>query len=159
MRIVKDTVVSLHYKMTNQEGEIVDETDIPISYLHGGYDGIFPTVEEALHEKEIGHTLTLLMEPEEAFGEYDSELMRVEPRTAFPDEVAVGMQFEGGEEGSGDYLIYTVTDVTDDIVIVDGNHPYAGMALQFECTVTAVRPATEEELAHGHVHGPHGHEH
>jgi FKBP-type peptidyl-prolyl cis-trans isomerase SlyD len=105
MRIVKDTVVSLHYKMTNQEGEVVDETDIPISYLHGGYDGIFPTVEEALHEKEIGHTLTLLMEPEEAFGEYDSELMRVEPRTAFPDEVAVGMQFEGGEEGSDDYLI------------------------------------------------------
>jgi FKBP-type peptidyl-prolyl cis-trans isomerase SlyD len=159
MRIVKDTVVSLHYKMTNQDGDVMDETETPISYLHGGYDGIFPTVEEALHEKEIGHTLTLLMEPEEAFGDYDSELMRVEPRTAFPDEVAVGMQFEGGEEGSDDYLIYTVTDVTDDIVVVDGNHPYAGMELRFECTVTAVRPATEEELSHGHVHGPYDHEH
>lgn len=159
MRIEKNTVVSLHYKMIDPEGKILEETEMPISYLHGGFDGIFPTVEEALHEKEIGHTLTLLMEPEEAFGEYDTELMRVEPRSAFPEEVAIGMQFEGGEEGSDDFLIYTVTDVTDDIVVVDGNHPYAGMALRFECTVTAVRPATTEELAHGHVHGPQGHEH
>ncbi|HRQ05688.1 MAG TPA: peptidylprolyl isomerase [Nitrosomonas halophila] len=159
MRIEKNTVVSLHYKMIDPEGKILEETEMPISYLHGGFDGIFPTVEEALHEKEIGHTLTLLMEPEEAFGDYDTELMRVEPRSAFPEEVAIGMQFEGGEEGSDDFLIYTVTDVTDDIVVVDGNHPYAGMALRFECTVTAVRPATTEELAHGHVHGPQGHEH
>ncbi|SDX94554.1 FKBP-type peptidyl-prolyl cis-trans isomerase [Nitrosomonas halophila] len=159
MRIEKNTVVSLHYKMIDPEGKILEETEIPISYLHGGFDGIFPTVEEALHEKEIGHTLSLLMEPEEAFGDYDTELMRVEPRSAFPEEVAIGMQFEGGEEGSDDFLIYTVTDVTDDIVVVDGNHPYAGMALRFECTVTAVRPATTEELAHGHVHGPQGHEH
>ncbi|MFO7579653.1 MAG: peptidylprolyl isomerase [Nitrosomonas halophila] len=159
MRIEKNTVVSLHYKMIDPEGKILEETEMPISYLHGGFDGIFPTVEEALHEKEIGHTLSLLMEPEEAFGDYDTELMRVEPRSAFPEEVAIGMQFEGGEEGSDDFLIYTVTDVTDDIVVVDGNHPYAGMALRFECTVTAVRPATTEELAHGHVHGPQGHEH
>lgn len=159
MRIEKNTVVTLHYKMIDPEGKILEETEMPISYLHGGFDGIFPTVEEALHEKEIGHTLSLLMEPEEAFGDYDTELMRVEPRSAFPEEVAIGMQFEGGEEGSDDFLIYTVTDVTDDIVVVDGNHPYAGMALRFECTVTAVRPATTEELAHGHVHGPEGHEH
>lgn len=159
MRIEKNTVVTLHYKMIDPEGKILEETEMPISYLHGGFDGIFPTVEEALHEKEIGHTLSLLMEPEEAFGDYDTELMRVEPRSAFPEEVAIGMQFEGGEEGSDDFLIYTVTDVTDDIVVVDGNHPYAGMALRFECTVTAVRPATTEELAHGHVHGPQGHEH
>ena len=159
MRIEKNTVVSLHYKMIDPEGKILEETEMPISYLHGGFDGIFPTVEEALHEKEIGHTLTLLMEPEEAFGDYDTELMRVEPRSAFPEEVAIGMQFEGGEEGSDDFLIYTVTDVTDDIVVVDGNHPYAGMALRFECTVTALRPATTEELANGHVHGPQGHQH
>lgn len=159
MRIVKNTVVSLHYKMIDQEGNVMEETEEPVSYLHGGYDGIFPAVEEALHEKETGAALSLQMEPEDAFGEYDEELMRVEPRSAFPEEVTVGMQFEGGEENSDDFCIYTVREVTDDVVVVDGNHPYAGMAFQFECTVTAVRPATAEELSHGHVHGPHGHEH
>lgn len=159
MRIVKDTVVSLQYKMTDQQGNIMEETEEPISYLHGGYDGIFPAVEEALHEKEIGETLTLLMEPDDAFGEYDEELVRVEPRGAFPEEVSVGMQFEGAEEDSDDFYIYTIKNVTDDIVVVDGNHPYAGMTFQFECTVTAVRPATADELSHGHVHGPHGHDH
>lgn len=159
MRIEKNTVVTLNYRMLNREGQIVEETETPISYLHGGYDGIFPLVEEALHEKEVGHSLSILMEPEDAFGEYDAELMRIEPRSAFPENVAVGMQFEGGEEGSDDIMIYTVTDVTEDIVVVDGNHPYAGMTLQFECTVIDVRSATTEELVHGHVHGPYGHHH
>lgn len=160
MRIVKNTVVSLHYKMVDQEGNMMEETDEPISYLHGGYDGIFPVVEEELHEKETGTTLSLQMEPEDAFGEYDEELLRVESRNAFPQEVTVGMQFEGSEEGSDDYFIYTVREITDDVVVVDGNHPYAGMVFQFECTVTDVRPATEEELSHGHVHhGTCGHEH
>ncbi len=159
MRIVKNTVVSLNYRMLNREGEVLEETEAPISYLHGGYDGIFPVVEEALHEKEIGQSLSILMEPEDAFGEYDAELMRVEPKSVFPEGVTIGMQFEGGEDESDDMMIYTVTDVTEDIVVVDGNHPFAGMALQFECTVVGVRPATTEELAHGHVHGPHGHHH
>lgn len=159
MRIEKNTVVSLNYRMLNREGQIVEETEAPISYLHGGYDGILPAVEEALHEKEVGHSLSILMEPEDAFGEYDAELMRIEPKSAFPEGVTVGMQFEGGEEESDDMMIYTVTDVTEDIVVVDGNHPYAGMALQFECTVVDIRSATTEEMAHGHVHGPHGHHH
>ncbi|MEO7559453.1 MAG: peptidylprolyl isomerase, partial [Nitrosospira sp.] len=73
--------------------------------------------------------------------------------------IVVGMQFEGGEEDSDDVLIFTITDIADDKVVVDGNHPLAGKALRFDCTVTAVRPATAEELSHGHVHGDHGHEH
>jgi FKBP-type peptidyl-prolyl cis-trans isomerase SlyD len=99
------------------------------------------------------------MEPENTFGEYDSQLVRVEPRDAFPDDIVVGMQFEGGEEDSDEVLIFTVTDIAEDKVVVDGNHPLAGMTLRFDCTVTAVRPATAEELSHGHVHGAHGHEH
>jgi FKBP-type peptidyl-prolyl cis-trans isomerase SlyD len=99
------------------------------------------------------------MEPEYTFGEYDSELVRMEPRDVFPENVEVGMQFEGGEEGSDDVSVYTVTDIADDKVIVDGNHPLAGMTLRFDCTVTAVRPATAEELSHGHAHGTHGHAH
>lgn len=160
MRIDKDTVVSLHFfKLTNQEGEVVDESSTPVSYLHGGYGGMFPSVELALEGKEAGYSLSLLMEPEETFGEYDNELIRVEPRGAFPDNVEKGMQFEGSAENSEDQMIYTVIDVTDDIVVVDGNHPLAGIALKFECSVMDVRAATQEEISHGHVHGPHGHHH
>ena len=159
MRTEKDSVVSLNYKLSDLAGKIMEEPDAPISYLHGGYDGIFPMVEEELHSKEVGYSCSVLMEPENTFGEYDSDLVRVEPRDLFPDNVTVGMQFEGGEEGSDDAFIYTVTDIAEDKVVVDGNHPFAGVTLRFDCTVTAVRPATAEELAHGHVHGAHGHEH
>ena len=159
MRIVKDTVVSLNYELSDSTGKILEKTDSSISYLHGGYDGIFPMVEEALHNMEIGYTCSVFMEPENTFGEYDSELVRVEPRDAFPENIAIGMQFEGGTEGSDDILIFTVTDIAEDKVVVDGNHPLAGMTLRFDCTVTDVRPATAEELSHGHVHGLHGHEH
>ena len=159
MRIEKDSVVSLNYKLSDLAGKIMEEPDAPISYLHGGYDGIFPMVEEELHSKQVGYSCSVLMEPENTFGEYDSDLVRVEPRDLFPDNITVGMQFEGGEEGSDDAFIYTVTDIAEDKVVVDGNHPFAGVTLRFDCTVTAVRPATAEELAHGHVHGAHGHEH
>lgn len=159
MRIEKDSVVSLNYKLSDLTGKIMEEPDAPISYLHGGYDGIFPMVEEELHSKEVGYSCSVLMEPENTFGEYDSDLVRVEPRDLFPDNITVGMQFEGGEEGSDDAFIYTVTDIAEDKVVVDGNHPFAGVTLRFDCTVTAVRPATAEELSHGHVHGAHGHEH
>lgn len=159
MRIEKNTVVSLDYELSDVTGKILEKTDTPISYLHGGYGGIFPAVEEALHDMEIGYSCSVSMEPEDTFGEFDPELIRKEPRSSFPDNVSVGMYFEGGAEGSDDVLIYKVVEVDDDTVIVDGNHPFAGMALNFSCTVTAVRPATLEEISHQHVHGPHGHEH
>ncbi len=159
MRIEKDTVVSLNYELTDASGKVLEKTDSPISYLHGGYGGIFPLVEEELHEKEIGYSCSITMEPEDTFGEYDAELIRVEPRNAFPENVTVGMHFEGGAEGTDDFIIYKVTDVTNDTVIVDGNHPFAGITLNFACTVTDVRPATVDEISHEHVHGAHGHGH
>lgn len=159
MRIEKNTVVSLDYELSDMEGKIMEKPDSPISYLHGGYDGIFPMVEEKLHLKEVGYSCSVVMEPEYTFGEYDSELVRMESRDVFPENVEVGMQFEGGEEGSEDVTVYTVTDIADDKVIVDGNHPLAGMTLRFDCTVTDVRPATAEELSHGHAHGIQGHAH
>ena len=159
MRIEKNTVVSLNYELSDSEGNVLEKTQTPISYLHGGYGGIFPLVEEALHEMAIGHSCSISMEPENTFGEYDEELIRVEPRSSFPDNVAVGMHFEGGAEGSDDIIVYTVTEIVDDTVIVDGNHPFAGMALNFSCTVTGVRPATPEEISHQHVHGAHDHDH
>jgi FKBP-type peptidyl-prolyl cis-trans isomerase SlyD len=101
------------------------------------------------------------MEPDDAFGEYEHDLVRAEPRNMFPADVAVGMQFEGGAEGDDDedYMLYTVTEVTDEEVTVDGNHPLAGKALVFAGTITDVRAATQEELSHGHVHGDGGHHH
>jgi len=159
MRVEKNTIVSLNYELSDAEGNILEKTETPISYLHGGYGGIFPLVEETLHEKEIGYHCSISMEPEDTFGEYDSELIRVEPRDAFPDNVSVGMHFEGGAENSDDVLIYKVTDITDDTVIVDANHPFAGMSLNFSCTITDVRSATAEEILHQHVHDGHGHTH
>ena len=111
-------------------------------------------VEEALHQQEVGYSCTVSMEPESTFGEYDSKLVHIESRGAFPENVAVGMRFEGAPEGSDDYIIYTVTDVEDDKVVVDGNHPLAGMTLNFACTVTDIRQATAEEIEHEDVHSP-----
>lgn len=161
MKIVKDTVVSLQYELSDGEGLLLEKTNDPVSYLHGGYDGIFPAVEEVLHGKDVGEKCIVEMEPEDAFGEYEHDLVRVEPRNMFPAEIEVGMQFEGGAEGDDDedFMLYTVVEVTDKEVTVDGNHPLAGKALNFICTVTGVRPATAEEITHGHVHGEGGHHH
>lgn len=159
MNVAKDTVVTLTYELFDAEDKLIERSDEPVTYLHGGYMGIFPRVEEALEGRQAGDRCSVRMEPEDAFGEYDAELVRVEKRQVFPAEVKVGMRFEGRREGSQEATLFTVTDVADDKVVVDGNHPLAGMALRFECHVTGVREATAEEIAHGHVHGPHGHHH
>jgi len=161
MKIAKDSVVSLHYELLDSTGELLEKVDEQISYLHGGYDGIFPLVEEALHGKDVGDQCSVTMQPDDAFGEYDHNLVEVEARSSFPPEVKVGMQFEGGPEGADDddYMLFTVLEVTDDEVTVDGNHPLAGKTLTFNCTVTGVRNATQEELDHGHVHDEGSHLH
>jgi FKBP-type peptidyl-prolyl cis-trans isomerase SlyD len=159
MEIGKNTVVSLTYELLDTDGTTIEKTDAPIEYLHGGYDGIFPLVEQALAGKSAGETCRIRLEPDDAFGDYDSELVHLEPRNKFPDNIAVGMQFEGRGEESGSSLIYTVTDIADGKVVVDGNHPLAGKTLTFSCTVESVRSATSEELSHGHVHGDGGHHH
>ncbi len=154
MKIVKDTVVSLRYELSDAEGELLEKVEDPISYLHGGYDGIFPMVEEALHGKDVGDSCSVTLSPDDAFGEYDHSLVEVEARSAFPQDVAVGMQFEGAPENADDedFILYTVVGIDDEEVTVDGNHPLAGKTLTFNCTVTGVRVATAEELAHGHIH-------
>ena len=159
MQVGQDTVVELTYELTDSDGKLIERTEDPIEYLHGGYDGIFPLVERALAGKSVGDNCRVRLEPDDAFGEYDAELMHLEPRNKFPADVAVGMRFEGRGAESGTKLVYTVTDVAEDKVVVDGNHPLAGRTLQFICTVTAVRAATAEEIEHGHVHGAHGHHH
>ena len=159
MQVTKDTVVELTYELFDSDGKLIERTEEPIEYLHGGYSGIFPLVEQALAGKDVGHSCRVRLEPDDAFGEYDADLVHLEPRNKFPDHVTVGMQFEGRGVESGTVLIYTVTEIAEDKVVVDGNHPLAGQTLHFACTVTGVRVATEEEVGHGHVHGDGGHHH
>lgn len=115
----------------------------PMSYLHGGYGLMFEALERALEGKSAGESLLLQLEPEQAFGEYDAELLRVEPRERYGEGIAVGMEIEE------DATLYAVTDVADGKVVLDANHPLAGMALRFSCVILSVRAATEEELKRG----------
>lgn len=159
MQVAKNTVVTLSYRVTDSDGNLVDDGSQPIVYLHGGYDGIFPSIEEALQGKGVGEALEVKLQPDEAFGDYDAELVMIEPRSLFPDDIEVGMQFERATEDGDDGELYTITDIADDKVVVDGNHPLAGMALVFSCTIAEVRTATADEIDHGHIHGPAGHHH
>ena len=147
----------LKYELRDCDGEQLEDEGATMEYLHGGFGGIFPKVEAALEGKDVGHEMSLTLEPDDAFGDYDAELLRVEPRNRFPEAVEIGMQFEGVPgDREDEALIYTVTDVTPDAVVVDGNHPLAGERLWFKCAVTEVRAATNDELQHGHVHGDTG---
>ena len=158
MKIGKNSVVTLKYRLTDAQNEFIEETDEPVEYLHGGYDGIFPKVEETLEGKEAGYTTTMQLEPQDAFGEYDADQVRVEQRSKFPEPLEVGMRFEGvPEDEDEDPEILTITDLTPETVVLDANHPLAGIALRFSLEVLDVRAASEEELEHGHVHGAHSH--
>jgi FKBP-type peptidyl-prolyl cis-trans isomerase SlyD len=159
MQISMNTVVSFTYEIYNSEGTLLESSKDPVSYLHGGYDNIFPRVEEEFHGKSMGDKIEITLEPADAFGEYDEELVQMEPQSAFPTkDLKVGMQFEGEDE-TGDVILYTITNIDDGKVIVDGNHPWAGERILFKATITGVRSAGQEEVAHGHVHGAGGHHH
>ncbi len=159
MQILKNTVVSLIYTLKDTDGTVLDQTtrEEPMVYLHGGYDGIFPTVEEALQGKNVGDSLELNLDADDAFGEFDEDLIRVEEKSALPAEVEVGMMFEAEDPDTNEILYFTVREINGDDVVLDGNHPLAGKDLVFSCTVSAVREATQEELDHGHTHGEDGH--
>ncbi len=161
MNIAKDTVVSLHYKLSDAQGNLIEQSSEPMVYLHGGYGNTLPKIESALDGKAVGFQTQIQVEPEDAFGEYDAELVKIEPRNLFPDDLEVGMQFEGSPDGEqhAESRVFTVTDIEEGKVVLDGNHPLAGMALRFALDVVEIRKASAEEIAHGHVHGPGGHHH
>ncbi len=159
MKVTANTVVTLRYKVSDiATQKLVDEGRDPMVYLHGGYDNTFPKVEAALEGKESGFQATLNLQPEEAFGARDESLVRTIPKSEFPPGVKVGGQLEGRND-NGEPQIFNVMKIKGPQVILDGNHPLAGKALKFSFTVTDVRAATEEEIAHRHVHGEHGHRH
>lgn len=151
-QIVQDSVVTLSYEVTDTDGTVLDAGEEPLMYLHGGYDDVFAPIEEALQGKSVGDTVMVKMQPAQAYGEYDAELVLIEPVEVLPQPLKIGMQIEGEPEGSPDEAIfYRVTDIADGKAVLDGNHPLAGMALIFTGTITAVRKATAAEIQAGQV--------
>ncbi len=158
MKIDKNTAVTLRYKISDVGGKLLEESKDPMVYLHGGYGNTFAKIEEALQGQERGFQTTLTLEPLDAFGLRDESLIQTIPKTQFPPGVKVGGQLEGrGDDGQTQ--VFTVTKIKGPMVLLDGNHPFAGKVLRFSVTVMEVRAASEEEIAHKHVHGEHGHHH
>jgi len=154
VQISKNTVVSLDIQLADIWGNFLERSDEPLQYLHGGYGNIFPAAESALEGKSVKDRVEVRLEPEDAFGDYDEELLRVEQRSRFPAELEVGMRFEGDPGSADEGRFFTVTDIAEDKVVLDANHPLAGMALKLSCTVVGVRPATAAEIESGAADDP-----
>jgi FKBP-type peptidyl-prolyl cis-trans isomerase SlyD len=145
--IGRDTVVSLQIEMHDAQGALLHASEEPLSYLHGGYGGMLDALERVLEGKLAGEAVRVQLEPEDAFGDYDAELLRLEPVERYGEGLRPGMRIE--EEAGGESKIYTVTDIADGKVVLDGNHPLAGMALRFSIKILTVRAATPEEITQG----------
>lgn len=160
MTITKDHVVEIEYKLTDDKGKVLDSSEgqAPLAYLHGKKN-IIPGLEKELEGRKAGDELKVSVEPTEAYGERVDALVRDVPRTelaGIPD-LEVGLQLQANTPQG--VQIFTIVGLSDDSVTLDGNHPLAGMKLNFAVKIVSVRKATNEELAHGHVHGPGGHHH
>jgi FKBP-type peptidyl-prolyl cis-trans isomerase SlyD len=159
MQIGPNSVVSIHYELSNDAGEILDASSEgePLVYLHGAQN-IIPGLEKQLEGKQMGDALKVKVQPEEGYGVRQKELVQQVPRDAFPDpdSLAIGMSFSA--ESDGGQISVVITELTDALATVDGNHPLAGVVLNFDVNIADVRAATAEEISHGHVHA-HGHHH
>jgi FKBP-type peptidyl-prolyl cis-trans isomerase SlyD len=156
MQVTKDTVVSIHYTLSDSEGKVLDSSSgrDPMNYLHG-HGNLIKGMEEGLEGKNKGDQFDLKVSPEKGYGAKNPEMVQQVPRSAFGDQVIEkGMQFQ-----TNNGQIVTITEVGMNDVKVDGNHPLAGMELNFKVEVMEVRSATADEVEHGHVHGPDGHHH
>lgn len=155
MQISDNKVASIHYTLTDQAGEVVDSSQgaEPLTYLQG-FGNIIPGLEEALNGKSAGDSLEVTVPPEKGYGPVVEEMVQAVPRDAFQgvEELEVGMRFQA-QTASGPVAV-VVTEVADETVTVDGNHPLAGKTLNFAVEVVEVRDATADEIQHGHVHGP-----
>jgi FKBP-type peptidyl-prolyl cis-trans isomerase SlyD len=159
MQIEDQKVVSIDYTLTGSDGQVIDSSEGrgPLAYLHGA-GNIIPGLEKALAGKSAGDAVNAKIPPSEAYGEKDPQLVQAVPRDRFPaQDIKVGMQFQA--QGGGQSRVVTVVNVDPENVTIDANHPLAGQTLNFDVKVVEVRDATQEELAHGHVHGAGGHQH
>ncbi len=159
--VQNDCVVEMHYVLSDSEGTVIDKSpeDKPLPYLHG-HKNIVPGLEAALTGASVGETKKVTVSPEEGYGKREEQLVLSVPRDQLPQEIspAVGMTL-GMETSQGQTVPVRVAEVAADHVKLDANHELAGVTLHFEVKIDSVRPASEEELSHGHVHAPGGHEH
>ena len=158
MKIEKDTVVTLTFRASDAQGKLLEDGKTPRSYLHGGYGNTLVGIEKALEGQEAGYETTIASPPADAFGERDDGLVMTIPKTQFPPGIKVGGQLEG-RDNQGRQQVFTVMKIKGPEVHLDGNHPLAGQTLKFQIKVLEVRAASQEEVAHGHAHGAHGHHH
>ncbi len=153
MEIKSGHVVAMHYKLTNDQGEVLDSSEgrDPLKFLQGA-GNIIPGLDKAMIGKKVGDAFTVTVEPEEAYGVRHEQMIQKVPRSAFQgvDELQVGMTFHAETEQGP--VPVTITDVTGDVVTVDGNHALAGVRLTFDVTIEEVREATAEEKEHNHAH-------
>ncbi len=160
MSVAVNKVVTIHYTLTNDEGKVLDSSEghEPLAYIHGG-GNIIPGLEKALTGRAVGDQFNVSIPPEEGYGKRDEDLVQTVPKNAFQgvDEILPGMQFQA-QTPEGIQLV-TVIKVEGDEVTLDGNHPMADLTLNFSVEITSIRDASQEELDHGHVHGPGGHHH
>jgi FKBP-type peptidyl-prolyl cis-trans isomerase SlyD len=159
--IAKDMVVSFHYTLKNEEGEVLDSSDgvEPMSYLHGHHQ-IVPGLEVALLGKTTGAKFSVTVAPQDGYGERTEEMVISVPKGEWdlPEHVGVGEMVELSSP-EGEVIPAIILEINDEVVVLDANHPLAGESLFFEIEVTGVRVASAEELQHGHAHGPGGHHH
>jgi FKBP-type peptidyl-prolyl cis-trans isomerase SlyD len=157
----KDMVVTFHYTLRNESGDILDSSSgaEPLSYLHG-YKNIVPGLENALLGKTVGAQFKVTVEPSEGYGEREEDMVIQVPRNEWdlPESVGAGEVVEL-QSNEGHLLPAVILEIGSEFVVLDANHPLAGEQLFFEIELTGIRSATKEELTHGHVHGPGGHEH
>ena len=160
MQIAKNKVVSIDYTLTNAKGEVLDKSSKgrPLQYIQG-QGQLIPGLERVLEGKTAGDALKAQIPAKDAYGDRDEELMQIIPKDNFAEikDLRVGMELEA--ESDDGVRVITVVGIENENVVVDGNHPLAGMDLNFDVTIVGVRDATEDELGHGHVHGPGGHHH
>lgn len=147
MKVSKNCVVTLDFSVADTAGNLLDEGARPLVYLHGGYDGIFPKIEAGLEGKSVGESLDITLSPEESFGEYEDDLVEIADRSEFPNDIELGMEFSQGEDE--DAMVYAIVEISKDKVVLDANHPFAGIEIAFSCTVTHIREATKQELSQG----------
>lgn len=146
MKIEPDVWVTLRYRLHDAQGEPLEEDEREWTYLHGHDDALFPRILQALEGRSLGDQVSLYLEPEDTFGDYDADLLHIVPRSRFPDTLEAGMAFEAIPGEPADGLIYTVTDLTDEVVVLDGNHPLAGMGIRFDLVIDDLRYAAPEEI-------------
>lgn len=160
MKVEKNKVVGIDYTLKNAEGDLIDSSakQGPLYYIQG-IGNLIPGLEKELEGKIIGNNIKVKVQPQDGYGERNEALCQSVPRAQFEsgEELEVGMQFEV-ETDDGE-IVVAVTKIDGDSVTVDGNHPLAGVELHFDVTIKDIRDASNEELAHGHVHGPGGHHH